>query len=222
MAKIGKKSRKGAHPEIEESSAPKEQKAIATQTCVDTMVATRKQTKIDDLTEVARLQAMQDYTKMWKSKTRYEAIGGEDLSTFETSMRWSPMKQAWIKRTIEALEMDEESDSNGSEEEGQIRREEAGWVTKKEKVTPVRCRAPLHEECPKHHGHKGDPGVAPETCTAIGERAQVILVWVRAPDVRNASHPRRVRGMEVRPSAMRSLWRGDFRMNKNTSISGVS
>jgi hypothetical protein len=23
------------------------------------------------------------------------------------------------------------------------------------------CRTPLHEECPKHHVHKGDPGVTP-------------------------------------------------------------
>ena len=38
------------------------------------------------------------------------------------------------------------------------------------------CRAPLFEECPQHHGHKGDPGVTPGTCGAIGERAQVILV----------------------------------------------
>ena len=43
------------------------------------------------------------------------------------------------------------------------------------------CRAPLLEECLQHHGHKGDPGVTPGTCGAIGERAQVILVWVRAP-----------------------------------------
>ena len=42
------------------------------------------------------------------------------------------------------------------------------------------CHAPLLEECPQHHGHKGDPGVTPGTCGAIGERAQVILVWVRA------------------------------------------
>ena len=42
------------------------------------------------------------------------------------------------------------------------------------------CRAPLLEECPQHHAHKGDPGVTPRTCGAIGERAQVILVWVRA------------------------------------------
>ena len=37
----------------------------------------------------------------------------------------------------------------------------------------------LLEKCPQHHGHKGDPEVTPETCGAIGERAQVILVWVR-------------------------------------------
>jgi len=61
------------------------------------------------------------------------------------------------------------------------------------------CRAPLHEECPKHHGHKGDPGVTPGTCGAVGERAQVILVWARAPGVGNASHPRRLGGMRVRP-----------------------
>ena len=43
------------------------------------------------------------------------------------------------------------------------------------------CRAPLLEECLQHHGHKGDLGVMPGTCGTIGERAQVILVWVRAP-----------------------------------------
>ena len=43
------------------------------------------------------------------------------------------------------------------------------------------CRTTLLEECPQHHGHKGDPGVTPGTCSAIGERAQVILVKVRAP-----------------------------------------
>ena len=42
------------------------------------------------------------------------------------------------------------------------------------------CRAPLLEEWLQHHGHKGDPGVTPRTYGAIGERAQVILVWVRA------------------------------------------
>ena len=63
----------------------------------------------------------------------------------------------------------------------------------------ARCRAPLLMGCPKHQGHKGDPGVTPGTCGAVGERAQVILVWVRAPGVGNASHPRRLGVMRVRP-----------------------
>ena len=50
------------------------------------------------------------------------------------------------------------------------------------------CWAFLYEECPKHHGHKGDPGFMPATCGTIGKRAQVILVWVRAPCVENTSH----------------------------------
>jgi hypothetical protein len=52
------------------------------------------------------------------------------------------------------------------------------------------CRAPLHKGCPKHRGHKGDPGVTPVCCGASGEKAQVIIVWVRAPSIGNASHPR--------------------------------
>jgi len=63
----------------------------------------------------------------------------------------------------------------------------------------VCCRAPLHKGCPKHQGHKGDPEVTPGTCGANGEKAQVILVWVRAPGVGNASHPQRLGGMRVRP-----------------------
>jgi hypothetical protein len=61
------------------------------------------------------------------------------------------------------------------------------------------CRAPLHKGCPKHQGHKGDPGVTPGTCGADGEKAQVILVWVKAPGVGNASHPWRLGVMRVRP-----------------------
>ena len=49
--------------------------------------------------------------------------------------------------------------------------------------------APIHQEYPKDHGHKGDPGVTPETCCAIGKRPQVILVWMRAPGIGNTSHP---------------------------------
>ena len=48
-------------------------------------------------------------------------------------------------------------------------------------IPEVHCRASLLEECPQHHGHKRNPGVTPGTCGAIGERAQVILVWVRGP-----------------------------------------
>ena len=61
------------------------------------------------------------------------------------------------------------------------------------------CCAPLHEECPKHHGHKGDPGGTPGTCGAVGERAQVILVWLRASSVGNASYPRRLGLMRISP-----------------------
>jgi hypothetical protein len=84
------------------------------------------------------------------------------------------------------------------------------------------CRAPLHEECPKHHGHKGDLGVTPGTCGAIGERAQVIVVWVRALGVKNTSHPQRLGVMRVRPQAMCSLWRANSKMLKVISIGGVS
>ena len=62
------------------------------------------------------------------------------------------------------------------------------------------CRAPLLEECPQHHGHKGDPGVTPGTCGAIGERTQVILVWVRAP-----RHWERLPPMETRSHEGKAL-----------------
>ena len=52
--------------------------------------------------------------------------------------------------------------------------------------------APLHEECPKYCGHKGDPGLTSETCDAICESTQMILLWVRALGVENASHPWRL------------------------------
>ena len=73
------------------------------------------------------------------------------------------------------------------------------------------CRVTLHAECPKHHGHKGDTGVTPGTCGAIGERAQVILVWLRAPGFENASHPQRLEVTRVRPKTMCSLWHANSR-----------
>jgi hypothetical protein len=46
---------------------------------------------------------------------------------------------------------------------------------------------------------QGGPGVTPGTCGADGEKVQVILVWVRAPGVGNASHPRGLGVIRVRP-----------------------
>jgi hypothetical protein len=34
-----------------------------------------------------------------------------------------------------------------------------------------------------------DLGVTPEICGTVGEMAQVILVWVKAPGIGNFSHP---------------------------------
>ena len=84
------------------------------------------------------------------------------------------------------------------------------------------CRAPLQKGCPTHHGHKGDLRMTPGTCGAGGEKAQVILVWVRTLGVGNASHPPRLGFMRVRPWAMHSSWHEDFKMLKNTSFGGVS
>ena len=69
------------------------------------------------------------------------------------------------------------------------------------------CPAPFHENCPQHHEHKGDPRVTPETCGDIGERGQVILMWVRTPGVENTSHPRRLKVTRIWPWVMNSLWR---------------
>jgi hypothetical protein len=74
------------------------------------------------------------------------------------------------------------------------------------------CCAPLYKECPKYHGHKGNPGVTPGTCDAIGERAQVTLVWVEGLDIENASHPWRLEVIRIRPLAMCSLCHVDSRI----------
>ena len=54
---------------------------------------------------------------------------------------------------------------------------------------------------PKTPWTQGGPGVTPGTCGDIGEMAQVILVWVRALGIGDASHPRRPGVMRVRPWA---------------------
>ena len=68
----------------------------------------------------------------------------------------------------------------------------------RERVRNLPCCTPLQEECPKHHGHKGDLRVKPKTCSAIGEKAQVILVLMKALAIGNASHPQRLRVTRVR------------------------
>ena len=88
------------------------------------------------------------------------------------------------------------------------------WIVNFSRTSPKGCL--------KDHGHKGDPGVTPGTCGADGENAQVFLVWVRASGVGNASHPRRLGVMRVRPWAMHSSWRAISRMLKITSNGGVS
>ena len=61
------------------------------------------------------------------------------------------------------------------------------------------CRASLQEECPKYHGHKRDPEVTPGIFGAGGERAQMILVWIRALGVENVPYPCSLEVMRVRP-----------------------
>ena len=63
--------------------------------------------------------------------------------------------------------------------------------------------------------------MTPGTCGAIGERAQVILVWVRAPGRWERLPPTETRSHKVRPRALHGSWRCDSRMPKNTSIGGV-
>ena len=41
--------------------------------------------------------------------------------------------------------------------------------------------------------------MTPGTCDADGEKAQMILVWMRVPGVENVFHPRGLRVMRVRP-----------------------
>ena len=48
-------------------------------------------------------------------------------------------------------------------------------------------------------GRKGDPGLTPETCGTVDERAQMILMRVRVPGVGNACHPQRLGVTRVRP-----------------------
>jgi hypothetical protein len=61
------------------------------------------------------------------------------------------------------------------------------------------CLAPLHEDYLEHHAYKGDPIMSPVTCSAIGEKAHLILMWVTTPCVGNASHPQKLGVMMINP-----------------------
>ena len=45
------------------------------------------------------------------------------------------------------------------------------------------CHAPLHEECSKHHGHKGDPGITSDPSVDEGPE-----YWERLPPSHTRSH----------------------------------
>ena len=64
----------------------------------------------------------------------------------------------------------------------------------------------------------------PGTYGAIAERAQVILVRVKAKALGrgSASHSQGLGITRVRPKALDGSWRPDSRMLKNTLIGGVS
>ena len=70
--------------------------------------------------------------------------------------------------------------------------------------------------------HERDLRVMPRACGAIGKRAKVFLFQTRALGIENAFHLQRLRVMRVRPRALNSLWRLDYRMLLITLIRGVS
>jgi hypothetical protein len=60
------------------------------------------------------------------------------------------------------------------------------------------------------------------TCVAVGERNQMIIVWMRALGIGNTSHPQRQRVTKIRPSIMHNLLRETYEMVKITLMGGVS
>jgi hypothetical protein len=80
---------------------------------------------------------------------------------------------------------------------------------------------PLHEECPKHHSHNGEPEVTLKICGAVGGRAKVSLMCVNVSGVEIAFYPQWLGITRVRSWAMNNLCHLDSRMLKNTSIKGV-
>ena len=73
--------------------------------------------------------------------------------------------------------------------------------------------------------HKVNPGVTRGTCGAIGERAQVILLWVRGPGswecfLSTKTKSQKGKAMAHELCVAYGIW--ILRMLKNTSIKGVS
>ena len=60
------------------------------------------------------------------------------------------------------------------------------------------CHVLFFEGCLQYHMHKGDTKVTFETCGAIGEKAQVSLVWIKILNVENASHSQRLRVVRMK------------------------
>ena len=83
------------------------------------------------------------------------------------------------------------------------------------------CRAPMHEECPHHHGHKGGPRSDTRDLWCHWWEGPSDASVGEGPSVDNASHPQRLGVTRVRPWALSSLWRLDSRMLKNSPIRGV-
>ena len=60
------------------------------------------------------------------------------------------------------------------------------------------------------------------TSSAISERAQVILVWMKALGVEIVSYLQRVGITRVRASTVNSLWHPNPKMPMNTPMGGLS
>ena len=54
-------------------------------------------------------------------------------------------------------------------------------------LSKIGCRIPFLEKYPQYHEHNGDPEVTLGTCSAVDERAQVIVVWMKFLNIENTS-----------------------------------
>ena len=91
-------------------------------------------------------------------------------------------------------------------------------------VTPclvgLKCRTPLHEECPQHHGLKDDTQHL--WCRWWEGPSNLRVDEVPRPDGGNASHPQKLGIKPIMPYIMSSLWCPESRLLKNISIGSVT